>query len=795
MYFIKQILPALFITLLTLPCLGQETAYEDRLSEIQGLWKNTSAALEDASGYPLQAGQIDLNVAGFFIDYIEWELEHPEIMKEALIYDKRFRNEEGAGPEEADRRYQEHLERELSGVRTLLNRAVERLEENRAWPDSPEISWEQMTFDDGYFRIEGEPVFTAGFPLLSYSLVDFSKFPEWEERDKKMLDAFLGEMRQLGVGVEQQSISIPAFLAADGSIRSDKIQNYVETIQNYARQGFKVNIMFHWGENDEVLEDLWPGITDYEANGVELDIDHPGARELILRFTEALMPVLGELDAIATWDMANEPFFSTDMWSPHTLDKYQHWLEESHGSIERLNAIWETGYTSFEKIPLPKEKPRAECSPGEWYDRISFHNHRVTSFFGFFSKQIRKHIPDAKIHMKAQDNSSLGPMPAAVGHGIDREALTPFVQLHGLDTRPLPITEPRMAASNYDESYYGFHWLGQSFLYDYLTSLPPTRPIVDFEYHAFSINPIRIPDLPTTHASATLWLAHLHGMIGNMAWYWHRRYGPDPFLDTWYWKLWFYASLSTQPVPAAEYFQTMLELNSFSQEVEALASVPDRPLRILVSKPSYIQDQAHIDALHRTYEGSSFHGLRVGFVTENMLARDGVPEDCRMILIPDAGYVSKAALEALKNAESEGIRLVRYGERKPNLNSHGFPHAPETVRFLEDNDVIEYTTAPELSSQIGRLLSPMTKELPIRVERIDRPDAFGVMNRQTQVDNRQVVLLVNVLDHSTRIRMVSSQGKPVHGRDLLSGEIVDGTKISMPVQKVRLIQINTDQGQ
>ncbi|MDX1638741.1 MAG: beta-galactosidase, partial [Balneolaceae bacterium] len=465
------------------------------------------------------------------------------------------------------------------------------------------------------------------------------------------------------------------------------------------------------------------------------------------------------------------------------------WLQDEHGTIRRLNTVWKTDYSGFDAIPLPKEKPRSECSPGEWYDRIRFHNHRVTSFFGFFSDQIRSYLPEVKIHLKAQDNSSLGPMRQAVGHGIDREALTRHIDLQGLDTRPLPVTEPRMAASSYDGSHYGFHWLGQSFLYDYLTSLPPGRPIVDFEYHAFSINPIRIPDLPRNHASATLWLAHMHGMVGNMAWYWHRRYGPDPFLDTWYWKLWLYASLSTQPVPAAEYFQTMLELNTFSREVEALATVPDGPVCIMVSKPSYIQDPSHIDALHRVYEGSSFHGLRVGFVTDQMLVRGGVPSDCRVMFVPNMAYLGKAALNVLEGVKE---KLILYGGKKPRFDPYGFPHAPETVRFLENVAGIEEASAPVLSRRIGRLLTSYTGTLPIRIKRLDRSDGFGVMNRQAGVDDRQVMLLVNVLTNPTEVQMISKRGEPISGYDLLNDEPVDGKKISMPFQGVRLIQIDQE---
>lgn len=128
-----------------------------------------------------------------------------------------------------------------------------------------------------------------------------------------------------------------------------------------------------------------------------------------------------------------------------------------------------------------------------------------------------------------------------------------------------------MAASDYDGSPYALHWLGQSFTFDFLTSLPPRCPVIDLEYHAFSINAIRVPDLPPDHGRVALWLAHLHGMVGNMAWYWHRRWGPDPFSAE-YFKWWFRDSLSTQPLAAAGYLQTMLELNAVAPEVEHLAT-------------------------------------------------------------------------------------------------------------------------------------------------------------------------------------------------------------------------------
>ena len=403
------------------------------------------------------------------------------------------------------------------------------------------------------------------------------------------------------------------------------------------------------------------------------------------------------------------------------------------------------------------------------------------------------------IHVKGQDNNSLGPKPWAVTDGIDREMLTPAVDLHGVDTRPLPVTEPRMAVIidkdadnailNYDESLYSFHWLGQSFLYDYLTSLKPYRPIVDFEYHAFSINPIRVPDIGPGHASATLWMAHVQGMVGNAVWYWHRRYGPDPF-PTGYFKSWFYGNISAQPIVADEYFQTMMQLNMFAGEVTALSRPKTRPVRLFVSIPSYIQNQRHIDALHRAYEASCFHGLPVGFVTEDMLVNHGIPDDMKLIVIPDAQYVSAGALNVLRQAKSAGVQLVRLGRYSITYDEYGFKFPEESIAFLKDIPVLDYASAPDLDRELGKLIRPLTAQLPVKVQNSNGQSAFGVMQRCVSLNGRSVLLLVNLSADEVDVKLFNQEGKTVNGYDILNLEAVKGEATNLPVKGVRLIRLD-----
>ncbi|MCK4782840.1 MAG: hypothetical protein KAV87_03745, partial [Desulfobacteraceae bacterium] len=350
-------------------------------------------------------------------------------------------------------------------------------------------------------------------------------------------------------------------------------------------------------------------------------------------------------------------------------------------------------------------------------------------------------------------------------------------------------TDADNAILNYDESIYGFHWLGQSFLYDYLTSLEPNRPVVDFEYHAFSINPIRVPDIGPGHANVTLWMAHMHGLVGNMVWYWHRRYGPDPFPAE-YFKWWIYASISTQPVVAAEYFRTMLRLNMFADEITALAKTPARPVGLFVSKPSYIQNQNHIGALHRAYEAACFHDQPIGFVTEDMLVSSGIPDDKKLLIIPDAQYVNAEALAVLRQAKNKGIQLLRFGRKSITHDEYGFSHANEMLAFLDDIPVFDYASAPDLARQFGSLIQPLAGQLPVVVQDSDGQSAFGVMRRYARLDDRSILLLVNLAAEKVDVRLVNPGGKTVGGYDLLNMEAVQGDAIHLPVKGVRLIELD-----
>ncbi|MCV9386666.1 beta-galactosidase [Reichenbachiella ulvae] len=796
---------------------SEHNEFEQRLSVLNEKINEVSIVLSENGGGANSDEVINRNVAGYFADYIRWELDHPELTKDALARNDLWPGQEKLSPEERNQRYDQHIDRQLTDALKLVDKALQMTNQQPVGRAMNEpISWNEMVFEDGYFRVEDRVVFPGGFNIVDRQLVNRDLYPEWTDSDEAESKDFLTEMRDMGLGVVGLSISIPQLITKDKTIDQAVVDDKIAELKKFEALGVRVDMRLKWGGNEELLEELWPGITKHASNGVDLDIDHPGTFELISIVMSQFIPQIIDEPAILSWDMANEPFFDMKGWTDHGMKHFHEWLEGRHQTIEALNHSWNTDYVSFSEIPKPKDNPTQpeynpgqrtappkiipalDYSPGQWYDLITFHNYRVARFFGIVATEIRHQSPEAIIHMKAQDNNSLGPKPFAVADGIDREMLTSAINLHGVDTRPLPETEPRMAVImdsnapravlNYDESLYSFHWLGQSFLYDYLTSLEPNRPIVDMEYHAFSINPIRVPDIGYGHASASLWLAHLHGMVANMVWYWHQRYGPNPFPSEEL-KSWFYGSISTQPIVAAEYFQTMNRLNRFSNEIASLAKPSARPIRLLVSKPSYIQNQKHIESLHRTYEASCFHGVPLGFVTEKILANNGLPPDTEYLLIADIQFLTPESIEILRTAKRNGVQLIQIGQQGIVDDDFGFPVDKEAISFLEDIPKYDYATAPDLDKQLGEIFQPLIDELLVKVKILNKQNAFGVMHRVTMVDGRLVLLIVNLRSTPVNIQLFNNQGDVLDGFDMLNQKPVNGEKISMDIKEVCLIEI------
>ena len=124
--FFKYILVAMILPCCMVEGKINEPHQEDfrhRLSKLHARIDAVSDALKGVDGFAKKAGLIDLQVARFFAEYIAWELEHPELMTEALGSSEFF---EGINNDQSEclRRYRFHIDHELTGSMEILDQAL-----------------------------------------------------------------------------------------------------------------------------------------------------------------------------------------------------------------------------------------------------------------------------------------------------------------------------------------------------------------------------------------------------------------------------------------------------------------------------------------------------------------------------------------------------------------------------------------------------------------------------------------------------------------------------------------------
>ncbi|MGA2662061.1 MAG: hypothetical protein ABSH34_31670 [Verrucomicrobiota bacterium] len=109
------------------------------------------------------------------------------------------------------------------------------------------------------------------------------------------------------------------------------------------------------------------------------------------------------------------------------------------------------------------------------------------------------------------------------------------------------------------------------------------------------------------------------------------------------------------------YAQEPLSLRRFVGPARAFAQ-QRRPVRLLDSEASAIEDVSCLHTLRDAYAARNFLGASVGLVTERQLAEQGVPTGTRLVIVPKAQFVQEQTVAALKAARAGGLAVGIIGE-------------------------------------------------------------------------------------------------------------------------------------
>jgi beta-galactosidase len=451
------------------------------------------------------------------------------------------------------------------------------------------------------------------------------------------------------------------------------------------------------------------------------------------------------------------------------LANWRKWLERKYGTVAALNRAWGTTHGSFAEITTyPSAVPNSK-SPwsrakvdfakpgvrGAHYDWCAFNNERVTGYFRSLATQIKSLAPDIAIHVKVMmglyftgstESRGWGMPMTYHTFGIDQEAIVEFADLLGCDLSLTDLGNDEKPNRFHGSAPYVIDWLNAGLSADFLKSLAPDKPFYNSELHA--VEPVDATEITASareHIETALWLASLHGMSGNLLWFWGRENDGKVKGQA---RTWFKGSLLQQPWVLQGYAQTSLELRRYVAPVMAFSRQP-RPVRLLYSEPSAIQDVHYMDCLRDSYEALNFLGLPIGFLTERQLAA-GIPGDAKLIIVPNAQYVADTTVSALDAARANGVVVKIVGPESLSRQPTGGLRTEATDRSKR---TIPLGTPQKYHPAFDRWLKEagIFREL-LALDASGKP-AWGVEVRTARSGDQRLAYLVNENREPTTVRL------------------------------------------
>lgn len=628
-------------------------------------------------------------------------------------------------------------------------------------------------FSNDYFFVNGHPVFLGGYNL------------QLNSDDHKNVRDSGGNVTDFGPRIDDL---FPAGDEADEVFVSSEI----ERLNGLYSNGMYAVSVLKWPKIPDWILEKYEGITQSTGHFFPVDLNHPGTEELLRLYADSYVSGIKDHPGILMYLLVNEIEFniSESVKSTFFRNDFREWVQSEHGTIENLNEVWGAQYADFVNIIFNDD---LFVNPASWYDLCRFNQQQVTEFVRKYYDIVKVADPDARAYVKVVNEKTFagtiisGKQNIWSWHsnGVDREALQEFLDINGCDTRILPGFPSHISTPWYSEDLYSLHWLGLGAAFDFMKSIAPDQPLFDGEWHVTQTLGYRNPDIPADHLRASLWLSHLLGMSANQIWGWTRG-GPSASqyelrrTDS------VYGGLLNQPQLVNAYARGMIEVNAYANEIIAFARA--RPsVYILYSEASAIQDMSYLDQQLAAYEALFFFGEKIGFVTERMLARDGVPAGCKWLVIPGNNHVSTTTLAVIRSYLNNGGKSVILGDKALSLNPHGKPHPSSETEFVDSILKISVGGVDQVIAGFESAWPDSLKNRAVEC-RISGSVPFGVFWRTAEFNGETLLFLLNV---STGVKEVSisAGGQVVNvAHDLISNGQESIAELALAPKQFRLFK-------
>ena len=345
----------------------------------------------------------------------------------------------------------------------------------------------------------------------------------------------------------------------------------------------------------------------------------------------------------------------------------------------------------------------------------------------------------------------------------------------GCDTRIMPAPVALIKTQFRNMGQYALDWLNTAIGYTWMRSTSPNKLVVDLEIHPISIVNSRNGSVADGHMTAATWIVHLHGLSLHLLWAWPRLANGSYRFDI-------VDTLPTLPQAVNSYARSLAYINALGPEVVALANAAPRPVCILWSVISSMQDQAYLSAQVDAFEALSFFGVQPLFMAEQEVDEVGIRENCRVLVVPGQRFVSDKTVSAVENYVKRNTgRVIVVGNSSVfNYNEAGVKRSASSLAWMKELVYVADQDPTKLLRAMEPHLGPAANErLVICTDANGRENetAWGVLCRAAMTSDGVVTALVNVLTKPVPLRLYVSNGNSItKAVDMYMTETVDLSK-------------------
>ena len=562
----------------------------------------------------------------------------------------------------------------------------------------------------------------------------------------------LRRMRSYGLNAAALAVAPKHTLASESADADFRAQ--LDPVLNLAREN---NIGIFVTMDPANLPDWavqkYPNLMDPILNKV--NITRPEARQLIERHFRAAIPYLAGHEAVTAISVATEPrfkFVGEDVRQGFiaqvkSVYKDRHTLNQAWRSLfsnlDEIATAWDAGDPKFKRSERYLEKTAYQ------YDWQVYHQQLGTQYLQGLTAFARSLAADTPL-FAAFGGDILE--KAESQFGLDREAVGGLFDVTGC-----------CAASSVADPHYAIGYPQQPLLYTLLRSLAPGKPLVNF---CDGVIPPYDPEQPCTfnYVHTAMWEAAMAGLNASML-----------SLGDW----------MAMPDCLDGYVTACIDLNRLADVVAAFQAAPAE-VAILWSMPSKIYNAGDpfLESIKFAYEGTSFGGYKLRFISEDQIAAGDLAK-IKVLVLPETPAVKDATFTKIKDYITSDGAVIRTGV--PILfDEHGqsrrdvITTTPRTVLLRGQNLPTEYLHSMDAVISYGTL--------PL-IPRAINPHGYPLEGVRTQyVEHNGTAYLYALNLRKTPVECHLAGGQ-LAGRDLINGRDIAFPTVLEPLHPI-LVKLN-----